>query len=115
MDFAPAIRPQLVALVGELDDGTRGIASIWRELGRRARSQSLYQPSYESVRQLVHLHREAARLAYSRAKRAAILTAEFLWNTRDRKGIVLDIHDGADIERRRERYRRGRTRPPAGA
>ena len=108
MHFAPSIRPQLVALVGELDDGKRGIAAISRELGRRARAQSLYQPSYESVRRLVHAHRETMRLAYSRAKRAALLTAEFLWNTRDRKGIVLDVYDGADIERRRDLYRRGR-------
>jgi hypothetical protein len=118
MDFAPAIRPELLAIVGELDDGTRGIASIWRELGRRARARGLCQPSYESVRRLVHAQRERAALAYSSLKRAAILTAEFLWNTRDRKGILLDAYDGADVDRRRERYQRrprGRPRPRAGA
>ena len=28
-----------------------------------------------------------------------MLTAEFLWNTRSRKAIFLDVFDGADIER----------------
>ena len=106
MHFAPALRPQLLDLIDELDDDKRGIASIWRELGHRARALQLLQPSYETVRRLVHAQRERRRLAYSQLKRAATLTAEFLWNTRDRKGILLDAFDGADIERRRERYQR---------
>jgi hypothetical protein len=117
MHFSPAIRPQLLDLIEKLDDDTRGIASIWRELGQAARARGLYQPSYESVRRLVHLCRERRRLAISHLKRGAILTAEFLWNTRSRKGILLDALDGADIERRRERYQRrprGPT-PRAGA
>jgi hypothetical protein len=118
MDFAPAIRPQLLAAVDELDDGERGIASIWRELGRRARAAGLCQPSYESVRRLVHARREQATLTYSELKRAAILVAEFLWNARNRKELLLDAYDGADIERRRERYQRrprGSPTPRAGA
>jgi hypothetical protein len=121
MQFSPAIRPQLHALIDELDDGEHGIAEIWRELGYLARARRLLQPSYESVRRIVHDLREQRRLAYSRAKRAAILTAEFLWNTRNRKGIVLDIADGADIERRRAQYQRRRrkrrraSRPPGAA
>ena len=114
MHFAPAIRPQLLDVIAQIDDGKRGIASIWRELGYIARARRLLQPSYESVRRIVHAQREAARLRYSRAKRAAILTAEFLWNTRDRKGIVLDAIDGADLDRRIEMYRR-RAKPRGGA
>ena len=112
MHFAPAIRPQLVDLIEQLDDDTRGIATIWRELGRIARSRGLFQPSYESVRRIVHLQREARQLAHSQLKRAAILTAEYLWNTRNRKGILLDALDGADLERRPELYRRRPRRRP---
>ena len=106
MTFSPAIDPLLVQLADELDDGTEVIAAIWRELGRRARRRNLLQPSYESVRRIVHAQREARRRVYSGARRVAILTAEFLWNTRNRKGIVLDLIDGADVERRRELYQR---------
>jgi hypothetical protein len=114
MHFAPAIHPTLIRLVDELDDGVEVIAAIWRELGRHARRQKLLQPSYESVRRLVHAQRAWRRLEYSRAKRAAILTAEFLWNTRDRRAILLDAFDGRDIEQRRELYRR-RARPRGAA
>ena len=115
MKFAPAIHPTLIRLVDDLDDGSEVIAAIWRELGRRARRQNLLQPSYESVRRLVHIQRAWRRLEYSRVKRAAILTAEFLWNTRNRKAILLDAFDGADIERRRELYQAARSRAPASA
>lgn len=106
MRFAPAIHPQLLRLIDELDDGQRGIASIWRDLGYAARARRLLQPSYESVRRIVNEIRARRRLEYSKVKRAAILTAEYLWNTRDRKGIVLDAVFGDDLDRRRELYRR---------
>ena len=115
MQFAPAIHPELIRLVDDLDDGTTVIASIWRELGRRARSRKRLQPSYESVRRLVHEQRARRRLEYSRVRRAAILTAEFLWNTRDRRGIVLDVFDGQDIGRRRSLYRRRPRDDPSSA
>jgi hypothetical protein len=115
MDFAPAIQPPLIRLVDELDDGQEVIAAIWRELGHRARKQQLLQPSYESVRRLVHVQRAWRRLVYSRLVRAVILTTEFLWNTRNRKTILLDAFDGADIERRRPRYQSARPRAPASA
>jgi hypothetical protein len=115
MHFAPAIHPALIRLADELDDGTEVIAAIWRELGRRARRQQLLQPSYESVRKIVHTHRLWRRLEYSRLRRATILTAEFLWNTRNRKAILLDALDGADVARRRELYRAARARAPASA
>jgi hypothetical protein len=93
-------------LLRELDDGSSAIADVWRALGHRARAEGLLQPSYATVRTLVRDLREERRLEYSRALRAAILAVEFLWNTRDRKGILLDAFDGADIERRRDRYKR---------
>jgi hypothetical protein len=113
MHFAPAVHPTLIRLVDDLDDGSEVIAAIWRELGHRARSQKLLQPSYESVRRLVHAQRAWRRLESSRLKRAAILAGEFLWNTRSRKAILLDTFDGADIEWRRELYRVARSRAPA--
>ena len=114
MTFAPHIGPRLFALIDELDDGERPRAEIWREAGAAMRTEGLLQPSYESVRQIVNAVRELRRLAYSKLKRAVILTAEYLWNARDRKGILLDVYDGADIERDRERYQR-RPRTRAGA
>jgi hypothetical protein len=115
MYFAPAVHPTLIRLVDELDDGTEVIAAIWRELGRRARTRQLLQPSYESVRRLVHAQRAWRRLVYSRLVRAVILTTEFLWNTRNRKTILLDAFDGADIEWRRALYQSPRSRAPASA
>jgi len=106
MTFSPAIDPFLIQLIDELDDGSEVIAAIWREVGRRARRRRLLQPSYESVRRLVHAQRAVRRQAYAGARRVAILTAEFLWNTRSRKGIILDLIDRADVERRRHLYQR---------
>jgi len=106
MTFSPAIDPFLTELIDELDDGSEVIAAIWREVGRRARRRQLLQPSYESVRRLVHAQRAARRATYTGARRVAILTAEFLWNTRSRKGIILDLIDRADVERRRHLYQR---------
>jgi hypothetical protein len=114
MQFAPAIHPTLIRLVDDLDDGSEVIAAIWRELGHRARRQKLLQPSYESVRRLVHVQRAWRRLEDSRAKRIAILTAEFVWNTRNRKAILLDVLDAADLERRRAvSHAATRSRAPA--
>jgi hypothetical protein len=112
MQFAPAVDPTLIRLTDELDDGSEVIAAIWRELGHRARALGLLQPSYETVRRLVHVQRAWRRLLDLRLKRAAILAAEFLLNTRNCKAILLDSFDGADIERRR---RAARSRAPASA
>lgn len=111
MTFAPAIRPQLLELIEALDDDTRGIASIWRELGHVARALGLLQPSYESVRRIVHAQRAVRRLTYAVAKRIAALAAELLSNRRSREGILLGMIDGADPARRPERSRR-RARGP---
>lgn len=105
MTFAPHLHPRVFELIDELDDGEKGRAQIWRELGAALRAEGRLQPSYETVRQIVNAVREARRLAYSKLKRAITLTAEFLWNTRARMSIVNDVWSGADIERRRDEYR----------
>jgi hypothetical protein len=115
MQFAPAIHPTLIRLIDELDDGTEVIAAVWRALGQRARAQELLQPSYESVRRLVHAQRAWRRIESVRLKRAAILAAEFLLNTRNRRAILLDAFDSADITRRSELSRAARSRAPASA
>jgi hypothetical protein len=115
MQFAPAIHPTLVRLVDDLDDGSEVIAAIWRALGRRARAQQLLQPSYESVRRLVHAQRAWRRIESVRLRRAAILAAEFLLNTRNRRAILLDAFDGVDIARRSDVDRTARPRAPASA
>jgi hypothetical protein len=112
MQFAPAVHPTLIRLTDELDDGSEVIAAIWRELGHRARAVQLLQPSYETVRRRVHVQRAWRRLQDVRLKRAAILVAEFLLNTRNRRAILLDAFDGAEIERRR---RAARSRAGASA
>jgi hypothetical protein len=106
MDFSPAIRPQVRAMVRELDDGTTGIAELWRDVGRRARRRKLLQPSYESVRRLVHEQRRRPRHDYSRLKRAAILTFELVFRIRDPRLVILDAITGDDIDRRLHLYRR---------
>lgn len=114
MQFAPALHPELIRLADDLDDGREIIAAIWRELGHRARAQALLQPSYESVRRLVHAQRAwRRRLEHLRLRRAAILAAEFLFAMRNLRGLPLDVLDGAEIERRRELHRTARSRAPA--
>src|SRR3954464_14071620 len=66
MKFAPEIRPQIHRMIEELDDGVTGIATIWRDIGHRARRRKLLQPSYESIRRLVHNHRKSNQLEYAR-------------------------------------------------
>ena len=90
MQFAPAVRPQLLDLIDALDDDTRGIASIWRELGRIARSRGLVQPCYESVRRIVHAQRAARRLAHEQLQRAAVVLAEYRRRARRRTRLLLD-------------------------
>ena len=113
MHFAPAVRPQLLVLIDSLDDGTRGIASIWRELGRAARARGLFQPSYETVRRLVHALREQRRLAYSRLLRTAVLAVESRSGPRNLTVTLRDLVTGVDVHRRLERDRRARPRAAA--
>ena len=106
MKFSPWIGPQVAALIRDADDGAREIAAIWREVGHRARRRKLLQPSYESVRRLVHQQRRKPVGGYSRLKRAAILTFELVFGTRDPRLVLLDAITGDDIDRRLHMYRR---------
>jgi hypothetical protein len=109
MRFAPPIQPQLRALVRDLDDGTVAIAAVWRDTGHRARQRKLLQPSYESVRRLVHEQRRWTRPAgagYCRLKRWAILAYELAFQIRDPRLVVLDAITGDDIDRRLHVYQR---------
>ena|SRR2546421_3553699 len=109
MNFSPAIDAQVHRTVCELDDGTRAIAAIWREAGHRARKLKLLQPSYESVRRLVHERRRRPCPPwprYSRLKRTAILAYELVFQTRPARFVVLDAITGADIDRRLHIYQR---------
>jgi hypothetical protein len=121
MKFSPAIGPQLRAMIREADRGDAEIAAIWREVGHRARRRKLLQPSYESVRRLVHEQRRRPALGYSRVKRAAILVYELVFATRDPRLVILDAITGDDIDRRLHLYQRrvrdetSRTRTRAAA
>jgi hypothetical protein len=53
----PRIDPRLVEAISRLDDGAAPIAEIWRRVGAEADAAALTRPSYERVRELVHLHR----------------------------------------------------------
>jgi hypothetical protein len=115
MQFSPAIHPDLIDLLDDLDDGTEVIAAIWRELGRRARGLRLVQPSYESVRRLVHAQRERRKLEWLRLKRATVLAFDILWRLPDPRTLVLDLAAGGAPRRRRPRDGPVRARPPTAA
>jgi hypothetical protein len=115
MHFAPAIHPTLIRLADELDDGREAIAAIWRELGHRARAQTLVQPSYESVRRIVHVQRAWRRLMRSAVIRATLLAAEFVSNPRSRKEILFDVLAGGDAGRRSVLRAAARSPAPASA
>jgi hypothetical protein len=106
MRFSPAIDPTLIRLLARMDDGSEPIAPIWRELGRRARARNLLQPSYESVRRLVHAQRAARRPEYSRLKRGLILTVEAMWRSRPAVDILNDLITGDDLRWRLHEYQR---------
>jgi hypothetical protein len=109
MQFSPVIEPQVRLIIREVDDGAVAMAAVWRETGRRARSRNLLQPSYESVRRLVHEQRRRTWLLEarrSRLKRWAILAYELVFRTRDPRLVLLDAITGADIDRRPHLYLR---------
>ena len=53
----PRIDSRLVAAIARLDDGAIPIAEVCRRIGSEAESAGLTRPSYERVRELVHLSR----------------------------------------------------------
>jgi hypothetical protein len=58
----PRIDPQLVAAIARLDDGAIPIAEVCRRIGSEAESAGLTRPSYERIRELVHLSRAVREL-----------------------------------------------------
>ena len=58
---AARLTPQLVRALARLDDGSLSIAELARRVARLAESKGLTRPSYERIRQLVHLLRQARR------------------------------------------------------
>jgi hypothetical protein len=59
--FAPRIPPRLVHALDRLDDRRLPIAELNRRLGAEAERMGLRRPSYERVRQLLHLLRRWRR------------------------------------------------------
>jgi hypothetical protein len=53
----PRIDERLVAAIEHLDDGVMSIAEVCRRVGSEAESAGLTRPSYEGIRELVHLSR----------------------------------------------------------
>ncbi len=52
---APRIRPALLRALTRLDDSSIPIAEVSRRVGAEADALGLTRPSYERVRELVHL------------------------------------------------------------
>jgi hypothetical protein len=59
--FAPRISPRLLRALDRLDDPSLPIAELNRRLGAEAERLRLRRPSYERVRELVHLLRRWRR------------------------------------------------------
>jgi hypothetical protein len=59
--FAPRIHPRLLAAIVKLDDRRVPIAEVNRRVGRQAWKLGLPKPSYQRVRELVHLARSIRR------------------------------------------------------
>src|SRR4051812_31310171 len=57
---APRIAQPLLDALPRLDDGKRSIAEVHRLLGAEADRRRLTRPSYERIREIVHLLRELA-------------------------------------------------------
>jgi hypothetical protein len=53
----PRIDERLVVAIERLDDGAMPIAEVCRRIGSEAESAGLTRPSYEGIRELVHLSR----------------------------------------------------------
>jgi hypothetical protein len=57
VQFAPRIDPRILRALAKLDDPGESIAECRRRIGEVASELGLPRPSYERVRQLVHVHR----------------------------------------------------------
>jgi hypothetical protein len=61
LSFAPRLPPKLLAAIVRLDDRRLPMAEVNRRVGRAAWKLGLPKPSYQRVRQLVHLARSIRR------------------------------------------------------
>jgi hypothetical protein len=86
MKSAPRLDLRLVRAIAKLDDPARPIAETRRRVGSVADSLGLPRPSYERVRQLVHLHRQAA--GDPNIGRALL---DLAFNTRGADRVVADL------------------------
>ena len=69
----PRIDPRLIEAIVRVDDGTVSIAEVCRRIGNEAESAGLTRPSYEGIRQLVHLSRSI------NARRLGPSALQLLW------------------------------------
>jgi hypothetical protein len=69
----PRIDPRLVVAIARLDDGTIPIAEVCRRIGSEAESAGLSRPSYERIRELVHVSRAV------RAQRLGPSALQLIW------------------------------------
>ena len=58
---APRLDPRVTRLVAKLDDTARPIAATARLVATEAEQLGCARPSYERIRQLVHVHRAQRR------------------------------------------------------
>src|ERR1051326_896688 len=90
MYFAPRVHRRLRAAVERADDGRRSYAEICRMVGRYAAGTGLAQPSYERVRTLARLGREAT----PRPRRTWVLRLRIEASIGPRSGLRLGLELG---------------------
>jgi hypothetical protein len=73
---APRIAQPLLEALPRLDDGKRPIAEVCRLIGAEGDKRRLTRPSYERIRELVHLLR-----AIDRRRHAGPSIAQMYWET----------------------------------
>jgi hypothetical protein len=93
MRSAPRLDLRLVRAIEKLDDPARPIAETRRRVGVVADALGLPRPSYERVRQLVHLHRMSAAVP----TRSALVDLAF--NTRAADQVLADLLAGEGARR----------------
>jgi len=86
---APRLDPRLTRAIAELDDPTLPIAETRRRIGTLADSLGLPRPSYERVRQLVHLHRRPDQVAFGFDD-----LVDLAFNTRPADAVIADLLTG---------------------
>jgi hypothetical protein len=71
--FAPRLSPRLLEAIARLDDERVPIAEVCRRVGTEADRLNLPRPSYQRVRELVHVVRQARRERRRRPSTSAVL------------------------------------------